>query len=82
VQKDYTSQKAPRGVDMSAVRGEEDPEREVARRLEICRGCEKLYLNPAVEVIMGERGSQCKVCHCFVFVKSKFLKFHCPIGKW
>lgn len=41
------------------------------QRLSICLGCH-LFTNKKV----------CKVCGCFMPIKSKFQIFDCPLGKW
>lgn len=43
---------------------------EVARRLEICHGCENF--------IQG----RCAKCGCFMNFKAKLRSQHCPEGKW
>ncbi len=46
--------------------------KEVARRLSICKKCDK-YI---------EETSTCKACGCFMILKVKIKKLTCPIGKW
>ena len=41
------------------------------KRLEICNSCEHL------NVI-----KQCKMCHCFVELKTKLEDAFCPLRKW
>ena len=41
-------------------------------RYNICQGCEKLY----------KLTDTCKVCGCFMKVKTWMPKQECPIGKW
>lgn len=50
------------------------PDAEYARRLEICRGCEKL-----------EYGSTCMLCGCVVHVRAMLADGRCPYprkSKW
>jgi hypothetical protein len=44
----------------------------VAKRLEICKGCEHL-----IKVT-----TQCTKCGCFMNLKTKLQAAACPIGKW
>lgn len=44
----------------------------VEQRLAICRSCE--FFRPRVE--------QCKKCGCFMKLKTKLERAHCPIHKW
>lgn len=44
----------------------------VEQRLAICRSCE--FFRPRVE--------QCKKCGCFMKLKTKLERSHCPIHKW
>lgn len=43
---------------------------EHTRRYSICKGCEKL------------EGSRCRVCGCFMKLKSKFGAMSCPLKHW
>jgi len=47
-------------------------EEEMERRLSICRSCE--FFKPRTE--------QCAKCGCFMKLKTKLEKAHCPIDKW
>lgn len=44
----------------------------IKSRLDICRSCE--FFRPRTE--------QCKKCGCFMKLKTKLERAHCPIGKW
>lgn len=44
----------------------------VEQRLAICRECE--FFRPRTE--------QCKKCGCFMKLKTKLERSHCPIHKW
>jgi hypothetical protein len=44
----------------------------VEARLSICRECE--FFRP--------RTQQCKKCGCFMKLKTKLERSHCPIHKW
>lgn len=44
----------------------------VAERLEICRSCE----------FFNNRLQQCTKCGCFMKLKTKLDRAHCPIGHW
>ena len=48
-----------------------DPE-EIAKRLEICEGCE-FYHAPS---------KRCKKCGCFLKWKTAWRSQSCPVGKW
>ena len=39
-------------------------------RMNICKQCEFLKFN------------FCSQCHCFMPLKTRFLKFKCPVDKW
>jgi hypothetical protein len=41
-------------------------------RMVVCRECEKFNKHLA----------QCKVCKCFMPVKTKIKSSKCPLGKW
>jgi hypothetical protein len=41
-------------------------------RYSICENCENF--NKTIKT--------CKICHCFMFVKTKFNDASCPKGKW
>lgn len=47
-------------------------EDEYNRRMSICEEC-PFFLKAA---------AQCKKCGCFMKLKSRLDKAHCPIGKW
>lgn len=47
-------------------------EEQVEARLAICRECP--YFRASTE--------QCKKCGCFMKLKTKLERAHCPIGKW
>ena len=42
------------------------------KRISICEECEH-YFRPTM---------QCKICKCFMFMKSKVINTTCPTGKW
>lgn len=52
------------------------PDDQIARRLELCRGCEFHGTAPVV------RTEFCKACGCPLLNKTKFLHSKCPKGKW
>ena len=41
-------------------------------RLNLCQACEHFKKN----------GSRCKLCHCFMKLKTELEHARCPIGKW
>jgi hypothetical protein len=41
-------------------------------RLNICEACPQLTMV----------SRQCRLCHCFMDVKTKLLEADCPMGKW
>lgn len=41
------------------------------KRIEICNSCENLSML-----------KMCKVCHCFMPIKTMFKIFNCPLEKW
>ena len=45
---------------------------EVERRLSICRECPYFV----------QRTERCRKCGCFMKLKTKLERAHCPIGKW
>ena len=47
-------------------------EEQVGARLSICRGCE----------FFRAKTEQCRKCGCFMKLKTKLERAHCPIGKW
>jgi hypothetical protein len=48
------------------------PEAAFEERMAICRGCEH-FINLT---------SQCKLCGCFMNLKTKLTNASCPAGKW
>jgi len=48
------------------------PESVAKARWDLCSSCEKLY-TPT---------NTCKVCGCFMVVKTNLKNVKCPIGKW
>jgi hypothetical protein len=44
----------------------------IESRLKICQACEHFKAN----------GSRCKLCHCFMKLKTELADARCPIGKW
>lgn len=59
-------------LDMLNPREPRSNEELVEQRLAICRSCE--FFRPRVE--------QCKKCGCFMKLKTKLERSHCPIHKW
>jgi len=57
------------GVDF--VRGDFAEDSLKAERLAICKGCEYLF-----------KGSNCKLCGCFVHIKAGLANASCDIHKW
>jgi hypothetical protein len=47
-------------------------EEEVARRMDICKACPFFVV----------RTQQCRKCKCFMKLKTKLERAHCPINKW
>jgi hypothetical protein len=47
-------------------------EQEFDRRMDICRSCEFFRV----------KTETCKKCGCFMKLKTKLERAHCPIGKW
>lgn len=43
-----------------------------AERLKVCHECENF----------AKLTDQCRVCWCFMQLKTKMLEANCPIGKW
>jgi len=43
----------------------------IARRLEICRNCDRL-----------EEDGTCGICTCYMTIKTKFKAAKCPEGRW
>lgn len=41
-------------------------------RYDICQKCPELRKST----------KQCKICHCFMPVKTRVLNAECPLGKW
>lgn len=58
--------------DMLNPKEKRSQEEEVERRLNICRECP--FFKPRTE--------QCSKCGCFMKLKTKLDRAHCPIGKW
>jgi hypothetical protein len=48
------------------------PEDVAKTRWDVCSSCEKLY----------KPTNTCKVCGCFMVVKTNLKTAKCPIGKW
>lgn len=44
----------------------------IESRLNLCQACEHFKQN----------GSRCKLCGCFMKLKTELEKAKCPIGKW
>lgn len=44
----------------------------IKSRLDLCNACEHFKKN----------GSRCKLCHCFMKLKTELAEAKCPIGKW
>ncbi len=60
------------------LRGDFASEKVRAARLEICRKCE--YLASGANSLM--RADRCKLCGCFVHLKSGYAAASCDINKW
>ena len=54
------------------VTEEKAKQEEFDRRMSICRSCE--FFKPKSE--------QCRKCGCFMKLKTKIDRAHCPIHKW
>jgi len=50
------------------------------RRLSICRGVSNDGSDACEHLAWP--GLNCGVCGCFVDIKARFKKQHCPLGKW
>jgi hypothetical protein len=48
------------------------PEELAVERVKVCKECE----------YYGATAHQCKVCWCFIDLKTKVLEAECPTGKW
>ena len=44
----------------------------IDRRFSICQGCEHFISST----------NRCKICKCFLRLKTKLSNFQCPVGKW
>lgn len=42
------------------------------KRYEICKSCDNFV----------SYTKQCKLCFCFMKIKTRFKQFKCPINKW
>ena len=42
------------------------------KRYQICEGCEEFRRST----------QQCKLCNCFMRIKTRFSFSNCPLGKW
>ena len=42
------------------------------QRYEICKGCSEFR----------QITKQCRICNCFMFLKTKIISSECPINKW
>lgn len=70
----YLSEKAQEAAELAEAEfhkiklSEEDRN----QRYDICKSCDQLY----------EPTSTCKICHCFMSVKTYLPAAKCPINKW
>jgi len=58
--------------DMLNPNEDRSSEQEFNRRMDICRSCE----------FFRSKTETCKKCGCFMKLKTKLERAHCPIGKW
>jgi Family of unknown function (DUF6171) len=56
---------------VDTVKGDFATEEVRAERMAVCKKCEYLAL-----------GSNCKLCGCFVHLKTHYAQASCDIGKW
>jgi hypothetical protein len=66
-----------RAIELPPIGMEATPEQHT-KRLDICRGTDT---TPRCEHLRWA-DLNCGVCGCFVDIKARFRKQHCPLGKW
>ena len=68
-----------RACDLPPIGMEATPEKH-SHRLSICRGTQEDGSDRCEHLMWP--GLNCSVCGCFVDIKARFRKQHCPLGKW
>jgi hypothetical protein len=68
----YKEKNGSTPLDLLNPKTEKAAQELAATRLDICKSCDQ-YLNMT---------HQCKVCGCFMELKTKIKISKCPLGKW